>query len=479
MQQLIHLRISEILAPREGGELPRLRSAEAPSVSFDDILNRQLSAEREDRVGDSAELPETRYVEPEARQDDRMRVDRDGTAGRDECGDVDMKALARRENNTDAPSDMSRKESDARREAGDIGRRQAGDDSPGRKKADDVNTSEAALPGKRKASGTLRENQALGNGNGMRDDEGRSSLLQRLEIVLSMLATSAAGSRELRDVQAAIAEVRDVLQGRAGRTDRAFMEALGERLRELAKRIETGQPRGREARLAPLRDELQRIADMATRIARRTDRPGAQGRLEEADQQQARAVVLERAMVSHGPNGKDRPESSSQKDGNSSAFGFQFSRNAQGTDKHANATPLPRQNPLFEEQLQSLVRNARVVVQDAKNGSFQMRLYPESLGRVNVSLGLEQGTISGRFLVETVEARQALVDQLADIRERLAESGISVGEFQVDVRGDERYAWRSSRDDLPLPVSGTRIEANGSYELQSVRHHDGFIDVTI
>jgi flagellar hook-length control protein FliK len=108
-----------------------------------------------------------------------------------------------------------------------------------------------------------------------------------------------------------------------------------------------------------------------------------------------------------------------------------------------------------------------------------MRLYPETLGRVNVHLGLEQGTITGRFLVETAEARQVLVEHLADIRDRLSESGISVGEFQVNVRGEERHARQSERDVPRMPLPGVTVEAGGIYEQHSIRLHDGYIDVTI
>lgn len=423
-------------------------------------------------------MSETRHEEPVAVQDDRMRVDREGPSGRDERTDSDMKSITRREDARDKQSDIKNKETDARREAAEPGRRETGVDSPGRKKAEEASNRGAILPGARKAAGVLRENQAVRRKTGPGDEESVARLQQRLDAVESLLARSTQGGRELRDVRVALADVRDVLQSRGGRADRDLLNALGERLRELAKRIEIGQASGRDARPAPVRDEIQRIADMVNRLAKRTDRPGAQGRLEEAEQQ-PRTASVDRVMVSQGFGGKDQADSSSPKDGNSSAFSFQFSKGAQGADRSAHAAPLPRQNPLFEEQLQSLVRNARVVVQDAKNGSFQMRLYPESLGRVNVSLGLEQGTITGRFLVETVEARQALVEQLADIRERLAESGISVGEFQVNVRGDERHTRQSAREGLRPPDSGAPVEAGGKYEMQAIRRHDGYIDVTI
>ncbi len=478
MQQSIHLRISDILAPRDaGGEFSRPRAAEEPSVRFDDILNRQLSAEREERAGIPPEGSVTLHTEPAALQDDRMRVDREGPAGRDRADEVDGKSLARRKDEHDTSSRIDNRESDARRETVETGRRDA--DAAARKKAEDEGTREAMLPGTRKAPGALRDDRAALKRTGTSDDEARSKLLQRLEFVLSMPASLAEGSRELRDLKALIAEAKDLLQSRDGRTDRALMDALAGRLREFAKRIETGHAGGREARLAPLRDEIHRIADMVSRLTRKTERPGTQGRPEEGDSKQSRPAVIERVMVPHVQNGREQAESSSSRDGNSSAFSFQFSKSAQGADKQMGTAPLPRQNHLFEEQLQSLVRNAKVVVHDAKNGSFQMRLYPESLGRVNVSLGLDQGTISGRFLVETVEARQALVEQLAEIRERLAESGISVGEFQVDVRGDERYARQSAHEGPVPPVSGAPVEAGEKYEIQTVRRHDGFIDVTI
>ena len=480
MQQSIHLRIPDISAPREAAvDFQRPRSTVEPSLRFDDVLTRQLSTEREEFSGNSRDMSETRHEGPVAVQDDRMRVDREGPSGRDERTDSDMKSMTRREDVRDKQSDIKNKETDARREAAEPGRRETGVDSPDRKKAEEASGREAILPGARKAAGMLRENQAVRRKTGPGDEESVSRLQQRLDAVESLLARSTQGGREFRDVRAALADVRDVLQSRGGRADRDLLNALGERLRELAKRVEIGQASGRDARLAPVRDEIQRIADMANRLAKRSDRPGAQGRLEDADQQQPRTAPVDRVIVSQGFGGKDQADSSSPKDGNSSAFGFQFSKGAQGADRSTHATPLPRQNPLFEEQLQSLVRNARVVVQDAKNGSFQMRLYPESLSRVNVSLGLEQGTITGRFLVETVEARQALVEQLADIRERLAESGISVGEFQVNVRGDERHTRQSAREGLRLPDSGAPVEAGGKYEMQAVRRHDGYIDVTI
>ena len=136
---------------------------------------------------------------------------------------------------------------------------------------------------------------------------------------------------------------------------------------------------------------------------------------------------------------------------------------------------------LFDEQLQSLMQGARVAVRDGRNASMELRLHPESLGRLNVKLALEEGTLIGRFLVESAEARDAILERITAIRQELAGSGISVGEFQVNVR-DERG--RFVREETGGSVSHMlhkeqAAAASGVYEIGSAIAHDGAIDVII
>jgi flagellar hook-length control protein FliK len=147
--------------------------------------------------------------------------------------------------------------------------------------------------------------------------------------------------------------------------------------------------------------------------------------------------------------------------------------------KNANAPADMPKTRLFNEQMQDIMQNARIFVRDGKNGSFSVNLYPESLGKVNINLGLEHGILTGKFLVENEDAKQILLDNIAALKEQLEGAGISVGDFHVNVR-DESEKYFSGTETAAGPVTREFTgEASGEYELNSVYHHDGSIDLVI
>jgi hypothetical protein len=106
-------------------------------------------------------------------------------------------------------------------------------------------------------------------------------------------------------------------------------------------------------------------------------------------------------------------------------------------------------------------------------------MYPESLGRVNVNLGLENGVIHGRFLVDSVEAKEMILDNLGILRERMEEAGISVGEFQVNVRDEgRRFTAGEREEDIPLlPRRAAAVEAERGYDAGAMNLYDGALNV--
>ncbi len=479
MQPFIHTRIPDSIAPREPVEPTRRRSPEEPSVRFEEMLGRELSARREESPLALSGVEETALREPVARQDEAVHADREGPAGREERRDATAAAGERDGRERGMASDSKTQPAEAKLARAEQTRGDVSAEKTERTKGGESEKKESVSPDARKTVDTSPARASARKGVAYAEEDGRTLLMRRIDIVHSMLAASVPSNGIVREVRAALDELKDALQGRNRRFDRATLDALGERLRELGKKVDALKGNTGGIRPEALRDGLFAVAEIASRMARKSDRSSVQGRMDEAEPLHLRTAVSEKVMATQPPAVRDMPDTLSSKDGNTASFGFQFGRAANAHDKIDQPATLPRQNPLFEEQLQSLVRNARVVVQDAKNGSFQMRLYPETLGRVNVHLGLEQGTLTGRFLVETAEARQVLVEHLAEIRDRLAESGISVGEFQVNVRGDERHARQSERDLPRMPFPGATVEAGGIYEQHSIRLHDGYIDVTI
>jgi flagellar hook-length control protein FliK len=151
-----------------------------------------------------------------------------------------------------------------------------------------------------------------------------------------------------------------------------------------------------------------------------------------------------------------------------------FDRDAQ----RAMASKTPEQ-PRFRENLDAIIDRARVVVTDSRNAAFSLKLHPRELGSVNIHLGLDQGVLQGRFLVETAEAKTLLMQILEQIRQELAQSGITVGEFQVDVSGQGK----ESRDGLfgdgeASPLIQAK-EISAQFEINTEAAHNGSINMIV
>ncbi len=71
-----------------------------------------------------------------------------------------------------------------------------------------------------------------------------------------------------------------------------------------------------------------------------------------------------------------------------------------------------------------------------EGGSINLRLHPENLGSVSVQVRLEGKSLSARLSTETTAARDAIMQDLPALRQRLADQGFDVTKFQVDVAGN-------------------------------------------
>ena len=69
--------------------------------------------------------------------------------------------------------------------------------------------------------------------------------------------------------------------------------------------------------------------------------------------------------------------------------------------------------------------------------ALQVRLSPPELGHLRIELTIQQGVLSASLETETTAARNVLLDNLPALRDRLAEQGIRVERFDVDVSSDD------------------------------------------
>ena len=81
----------------------------------------------------------------------------------------------------------------------------------------------------------------------------------------------------------------------------------------------------------------------------------------------------------------------------------------------------------------SRVARAIETAQD-RGGPLSLRLSPPELGSMRLELSVKQGVMTAKVETDTAAARQALLDNLPKLRDRLAEQNIRIDRFDVDVR---------------------------------------------
>lgn len=279
----------------------------------------------------------------------------------------------------------------------------------------------------------------------------------------------------LRDIKNSLTENSRDFNKNKLHLKRLFSE-LKSVLANLEKELQKGNSpgAGRELMLSSLRKQSERIADTLKKYAaREADILSADGTGKESIGTKGIINTAHSGMINN-----DKKEKSLSRDYDTAA-GFQFTRK-EGISKDSPVS-MQRRNSDFSEYVDKLIHNARIVVRDSRNGSFSLRLYPESLGRVNVNLTLEQGVIMGRFLVDNAEARDSLLENMAMVKQELEQSGINVGEFQVNVRDERGNAAGRREEGIFAPAIGrdNAVSVSSEYEQNAASKHDGAIDVII
>ncbi|MEO0529198.1 MAG: flagellar hook-length control protein FliK [Planctomycetota bacterium] len=101
----------------------------------------------------------------------------------------------------------------------------------------------------------------------------------------------------------------------------------------------------------------------------------------------------------------------------------------------------------------SRVARAFDLAQERGGGPIELRLSPPELGSMQVKIELKEGVMTASLDVETPAARNALLDNLPALRDRLEQQQIRIEKFDVDVRddsgrqaGEEQSNDNSSRD---------------------------------
>jgi flagellar hook-length control protein FliK len=85
----------------------------------------------------------------------------------------------------------------------------------------------------------------------------------------------------------------------------------------------------------------------------------------------------------------------------------------------------------FVQRVEGALRAAQ-----QRDGRIQVRLSPPELGNLRIELTVQNGVMHAKVEAETPAARNALLDNLPALRDRLAQQDIRVEKFEVDLRRD-------------------------------------------
>lgn len=149
------------------------------------------------------------------------------------------------------------------------------------------------------------------------------------------------------------------------------------------------------------------------------------------------ATVEELAPVEGKPAGNERQT------GNSAAPPREAGVVPQAAKTPASLVPPPREGAgdttsLSPQERTRFVQRVANAFQAASQheGEIRLRLSPPELGQLKLEISIKQGVLTARMEADTPEARQVLLENLPQLRERLAEQSIRVEKFDVDVRDE-------------------------------------------
>jgi flagellar hook-length control protein FliK len=290
---------------------------------------------------------------------------------------------------------------------------------------------------------------------------------------------------EIRDIQLSLKKLQESisLDKSSGKNVNALLETILSRLRLLLKKIEEIPYLQKNSKLlatiSNLKRELLNASKVLSEYYGKTERGNGTGRagFEVSD---INNRIRDEILFTVDSSG-DKKQDNTASGNDNSKLGFQFFKNSTPSYRNVNSNVSGNVHTrnAFNEQLQSIIQNARIFVRDSRNGSFSIRLYPESLGKVNINLGLEQGVLHGRFLVDSMDSKNLLLENISTIKEQLQDAGISVGEFQVNVRDDGERLLKHAEENMFGHSYQDAANSSNEYDTISTYLHDGTIDMII
>lgn len=92
-------------------------------------------------------------------------------------------------------------------------------------------------------------------------------------------------------------------------------------------------------------------------------------------------------------------------------------------------------------------------LKDGDRTTIRVRLYPEEIGEMEITLSMEEGKLSGKILVENKEMRQVFTERLSELNQTLKACHIDVAKFEVGIgAGQQGHAGQKEQRQTASPA---------------------------
>ncbi|MFN7291150.1 MAG: flagellar hook-length control protein FliK [Pirellula sp.] len=169
-------------------------------------------------------------------------------------------------------------------------------------------------------------------------------------------------------------------------------------------------------------------------------------------------IASARENVGTTESGSVQPLVAGSGRGDSSASSSTGTGRAEGSTGSSSLSRF-QQNKLVQRVLNGLEQLS------SGGGQVKLRLHPPELGTLQMTLKIEANVMSAHLEVENSLAKDALLNNLQGLRDRLSEQGMSIDRFEVEVRTDSQSGTSSSSGESESNRQSRRDQPESRYAI--------------
>lgn len=148
---------------------------------------------------------------------------------------------------------------------------------------------------------------------------------------------------------------------------------------------------------------------------------------------------------------------------------------ARSADNMRAAVENPLMRPELVRQFNEVMTRAQVLVTDADNARFSVKLFPRELGRMEIDLKLVDGEMRGKIVVESEDVKNEMQNFLQDRENSQGDDATDLSKVNIEVRSESQNAQssESTADNAELLQNLVTRTASVLYEAVDVPQHKG------